>query len=103
MMYIGASKVVFRASYLHSLKEKRSLVAKMKTKAEKLNRISCAEVSNQDTHELIGLGFALVSNDKDLARRILEKMTEELLDDFDVVLVHESLTVNPYEEEEYDF
>ena len=103
MMYIGASKVLFRANYLHSLKEKRSLVAKMKTKVRKLNQISCAEVSDQDTHELIGLGFALVSNDKDLARRILEKNIDELLDDFDVVLVHESLTVYPYEEEHYDF
>ena len=44
----------------------------MKTRAKKIHQVSCAEVSDQDTHELIGLGFALVSSDKDLARRILE-------------------------------
>lgn len=103
MMYIGASKVLFRASYIRSLKEKRSLVSKMKTRAKKIHQVSCAEVSDQDTHELIGLGFALVSSDKDLARRILERITDELLDDFDVIIVHELMSVDVFEEEEYEF
>lgn len=99
MMYIGGSKLVFRAEYLHSLKEKRSLVSKMKTRVKRSHQVSYAEVSNQDTHQLIGLGFSVVSNDQDLARKILNQIANELLDDFDVTLVQESYSINPYEEE----
>ncbi len=99
MMYIGGSKLVFRADYLHSLKEKRSLVSKMKARVKRTHQVSYAEVSNQDTHHLIGLGFSVVTNDYDLAGKILQQIADELLDDFDVTLVQESYNIDPYEED----
>ncbi len=99
MMYIGGSKLVFRADYLHSLKEKRSLVNKMKARVKRTHQVSYAEVSNQDTHHLIGLGFSVVTNDVDLAHKILEQIADVLLDDFDVILAEESYTVEPFKED----
>ncbi len=103
MMYIGVSKLVFRADYLHSLKKKRSLVSSMKSRVKRTHQVSYAEVSDQDTHDIISLGFSVVTNDKDLARRILEQIADLLLDDFDVTLVRESLSVDSYEEDFNEF
>ncbi|WP_027625023.1 DUF503 domain-containing protein [Clostridium lundense] len=62
-MIIGTAKVYLRASWVHSLKEKRMIVQSITTKVRNKFNVSIAEIEDQDIHQSIVLGIAYVSND----------------------------------------
>ena len=65
-----------RASWVHSLKEKRMIVLSICKRLRNKFYVSVAEVEHQDTHQIIGIGITAVGTSKD----ILFSMKEEILD-----------------------
>ena len=65
-----------RASWVHSLKEKRMIVLSICKRLRNKFNVSVAEVEHQDTHQIIGIGITAVGTSKD----ILISMKEEILD-----------------------
>ncbi|SFC13317.1 DUF503 domain-containing protein [Clostridium uliginosum] len=61
-MKILLIKVTLRASWVHSLKEKRMVVKSIIQKLKNKFNISVGEVDNQDIHQTIVIGIAGVCN-----------------------------------------
>lgn len=57
-MKIFMMKIKLRASWVHSLKEKRMIVRSISQKLKNTFNISVAEVEEQDIHQLIVIGIA---------------------------------------------
>ena len=56
--------MVLLASHSHSLKEKRSVVRRIKDRTRARFDVSMAEVGGQDTWQRIVLGFSIVGSDR---------------------------------------
>ncbi len=61
-MIIGSVTVKLYAPWVHSLKEKRTLVKSVIAKIQNKFNVSIAEVSEQDRHQTIILGIACVAD-----------------------------------------
>jgi uncharacterized protein YlxP (DUF503 family) len=59
-MNILFMKVTLRASWVHSLKEKRMVVKSILQKLKNKFNISVSEVENQDNHNIIVIGIAAI-------------------------------------------
>lgn len=59
-MKILLMKITLRASWVHSLKEKRMVVKSIVQKLKNKFNISVAEVAEQDIHQIIVIGIAAV-------------------------------------------
>jgi len=57
-MKIFMMKIVLRASWVHSLKEKRMIVRSITQKLKNTFNISVAEVEEQDIHQVIVIGIS---------------------------------------------
>ena len=73
-MIIGTGKIKIYVPWVHSLKEKRSIVKSICAKARNKFNISVAEVEMQDTHQWIVVGFACVVNDSRVADSIIDNV-----------------------------
>lgn len=73
-MYVG---VLFMRLYLHgvhSLKEKRSVITKIKERTRSRFNVAVAEVDHLDTWQSSGLGFTVVSNEGAKANSALDQI-----------------------------
>jgi uncharacterized protein YlxP (DUF503 family) len=59
-MKILLLKITLRASWVHSLKEKRMVVKSIIQKLKNKFNVSVAEVAEQDIHQIIVIGIAAV-------------------------------------------
>lgn len=57
-MKILFMKITLRASWVHSLKEKRMIVKSITQKLKNKFNISVSEIAEQDTHKIIIIGIA---------------------------------------------
>lgn len=71
-MLIGAVKIKIHANWVHSLKEKRMVVKSLCNKVQNKFNVSIAEVEDQDLHQSIVLGFALVAGNHAQADSIMD-------------------------------
>ncbi|QTE72235.1 DUF503 domain-containing protein [Clostridiales bacterium FE2011] len=55
-MKIAAMTFRLRASWVHSLKEKRMIVNSLTAKLQNRFHVSAAEIDEQDTHQIIVIG-----------------------------------------------
>lgn len=63
-MRIATMVFRLRASWVHSLKEKRMVVKSLVAKLQNRFHVSAAEIEEQDTHQLIVIGVAsIIPND----------------------------------------
>ena len=62
-----------RASWVHSLKEKRMIVKSLIAKLQNRYHVSAAEIDEQDVHQMIVIGIA--------ARILHNAMADSLMDD----------------------
>lgn len=69
-------KVTLRASWVHSLKEKRMVVRSIVQKLKNKFNISVAEVDEQDIHQTIVIGISAVCGDK----KQIDSTQEHLID-----------------------
>ena len=68
--------ITLRATWCHSLKEKRMIVKSIIAKLQNKFNISIREVENQDLHQLISIGIVKL----DLNRKDSDKSQEKIID-----------------------
>lgn len=61
-MVVGVLRVQLYAPWVHSLKEKRSVVQSLVKKTRLKFNISIAETENMDIHQTITLGISCITN-----------------------------------------
>ena len=64
-----------RASWVHSLKEKRMIVKSLIAKLQNRFHVSAAEVDEQDTHQIIVIGVAAIVPHNALADSLMEEIS----------------------------
>jgi uncharacterized protein YlxP (DUF503 family) len=74
-MTVGIARVTLFVAGSHSLKEKRSVVRRVKDLVQQKFNASIAEVGDNDVWQRAVLGLALVGND----RRFVESQLDEVL------------------------
>lgn len=74
-MKILVIKVDLRASYAHSLKEKRMIIKSITAKLKNKFNISIREVENQDIHQIISIGIVKI----DLNTRDCDQTKEKII------------------------
>ena len=74
-MKILVIKVDLRASYAHSLKEKRMIIKSITAKLKNKFNISIREVENQDVHQIISIGMVKL----DLNSRDCDQTKEKII------------------------
>jgi uncharacterized protein YlxP (DUF503 family) len=72
-MIVGVCKLSLFLPGCQSLKDKRSILRRMKDRFFARFKISLAEVDELDLWQRSGLGFAIVGNDKRLIESIMDK------------------------------
>lgn len=94
MIYVAAARMNFRVSYVHSLKEKRSIVNSIKAKVKNRFNVSVIEAEDLDNHKSIVLGLSAVSSSKDIAAETIRKVADFILGNFDVELIQEETYID---------
>lgn len=94
MIYVAAARMNFRVSYVHSLKEKRSIVNSIKAKVKNRFNVSVIEAEELDNHKSIVLGLSAVSSSKDIAAETIKKVADFLLNNFDIELIQEETYID---------
>jgi len=75
-MIIAAAQIKLYAPWVHSLKEKRMIVKSIIAKTRNKFNVSIAEVDEQDMHQTIVLGVAVVSDTVRFAESVADKVVE---------------------------
>ncbi|MDU2672206.1 MAG: DUF503 domain-containing protein [Clostridium sp.] len=65
-MKILVLKIKLRASWVHSLKEKRMILLSISKRLRNKYNVSVGEVGEQDTHKIIEIGISQVASSKDV-------------------------------------
>ena len=74
-MRIAVVTFRLRASWVHSLKEKRMIVKSLIAKLQNRFHVSAAEVDEQDTHQIIVIGVAAIVPHNALADSLMEEIS----------------------------
>ncbi len=69
-------KIKLRASWVHSLKEKRMIVKSIMAKTKNKFNVSVSEIEDQDIHQSIVIGICGIAPDSKIADSMIEKITE---------------------------
>ena len=64
-----------RASWIHSLKEKRMIVKSLVAKLQNKFHVSAAEIDEQDTHQIAVIGVAAIVPHNAAADSLMEKIS----------------------------
>jgi hypothetical protein len=75
-MFVGVCRLVLSASHSHSLKERRSVVRRVKDRVRARFDVTMAEVGGQDTWQRIVLGFAVVGSDSRWVAATVRKVVD---------------------------
>ena len=88
-MFIGIARfTLFLTEQPHSLKEKRSIVSKVRETLKNRLQVSAAEVGLQDVWQRAAIGVACVSSDKKVAEKMLDGV-RQLIESFPQVEITE--------------
>jgi len=79
-MVIGVCKIVLRIPDSQSLKSKRNIVRKVKDRVKHRFNVSVAEVDDQDLWQITSIGFATVSNDRNIVQSTLDQVVNMVED-----------------------
>jgi uncharacterized protein YlxP (DUF503 family) len=74
------------AEWVHSLKEKRTVVKSIVERVKNRFNVSIAEVEDQDIHQSIVIGYACVTNSTRLADEIINKVLKYIENGTDAVM-----------------
>jgi len=67
MMFVGVSRFALLVAHSHSLKEKRSVVRKLRDRVRERFQIHLVEVGGQDTWQRAELAFSVLTSSRDAA------------------------------------
>ena len=76
-MIVGLLSIELHLAGAQSLKEKRSVLRRLKDRFAKLN-VGVAEVGHQDLRQRARLGVVTVGSDRNVAERTLERVVSEI-------------------------
>ncbi len=74
-MHIMAMTFRLYAPWVHSLKEKRSIIKSLVTRLQNRFHVSAAEIGEQDTHQIIVIGVAAIVPHAALADSLMEEIS----------------------------
>ena len=77
-MFYTAARLEFLIPHCHSLKEKRSVVNRLKTRLQNRFHVSIAEVDHQDLWQRSAVGLALVVSGPQAGNNAIEAIRREV-------------------------
>ena len=77
------------APWVHSLKEKRSIVKSLIAKLQNRYHISAAEIDEQDTHHMIVIGLAAIVPHNAMADSLMEDISLFVEENTDAEIIDE--------------
>ncbi|WP_300260517.1 DUF503 domain-containing protein [Clostridium sp.] len=80
-------KVTLRASWVHSLKEKRMVVKSIVQKLKNKFNVSVGEVGKQDIHQIIVIGISAVCGDQKQVDSTLENLIDFVEENTDAEII----------------
>ncbi|MFO1520108.1 MAG: DUF503 domain-containing protein [bacterium] len=95
-MIVGICKLRLDLPHLHSLKEKRQLLQRIKQKGMDRFKILIAEVEDQDLWQSAVLGLALVAGDENFVRDRIQKILSFIEESEGLRIGDESIEVFHY-------
>ena len=78
-MVVGVLRVEIHLPYVHSLKEKRSVVRRILGRCRERFPISCSEVGKHDLWQRAELGFTAVFADAEPFSQLFERIENEII------------------------
>lgn len=92
-MIIATCTISIRASWVHSLKEKRMIVKSLCSKVRNKFNVSIAEIDMQDVHQSIVIGIAAIAGDSAHADSIIDNVINfiESITDAEIISVEKEL------------
>jgi uncharacterized protein YlxP (DUF503 family) len=95
-MKIIIMKVKLRASWVHSLKEKRMVVKSIVKKLQNKFNISVCEIENQDIHNLITIGIAAIALDSKVCDSTIDNIVNYIEDITDAEIINIDSNIEVY-------
>ena len=89
MMIIAAITFKLRASWVHSLKEKRMIVKSLIAKLQNKYHVSAAEIDEQDTHQMIVIGVAAIVPHNAMADSLMDDISRFVEENTEAEIVEE--------------
>ena len=92
-MIIATFTISIRASWVHSLKEKRMILKSLCSKVRNKFNVSIAEIDMQDVHQSIVIGIAAIAGDSAHADSIIDNVINfiESITDAEIISVEREL------------
>ena len=78
-----------RASWVHSLKEKRMIVKSLTAKLQNRFHVSAAETDEQDTHQIIVIGIAAIVPHNQLVDSLMDEISRFVEENCDTEILDE--------------
>lgn len=75
-MIIAAMTFRLHAPWVHSLKEKRMVVKSLIAQLQNKFHVSAAEIDEQDTHQIIVIGVAVIVPNNSLADSLMDEISQ---------------------------
>ena len=88
-MKIAAMTFRLRASWVHSLKEKRMIVKSLVAKLQNKFHVSAAEVDEQDVHQIIVIGVAGIVPHNAMADSMMDEISKYLEENTEAEILDE--------------
>jgi uncharacterized protein YlxP (DUF503 family) len=88
-MRIAAMTFRLYAPWVHSLKEKRSIVKSLIAKLQNRYHVSAAEIDEQDTHHIIVIGVAAIVPHNAMADSLMEDISLFVEENTDAEIIDE--------------
>ncbi len=95
-MKILVMKIDLRASWVHSLKEKRMVVKSIVSKLQNKFNVSVAEVDNQDVHQRITIGVSGIFLDAKIGDSMIENIIDFIEENTDAEIINIENELNHY-------
>ena len=75
-MIIAAMTFQLNAPWVHSLKEKRMIVKSLVAQLQNKFHVSAAEIDEQDVHQIIVIGVAVIVPNNSLADSLMDEISQ---------------------------
>ena len=89
-MQIAAMTFRLHAPWVHSLKEKRMVVKSLVAKIQNRFHASVAEIDEQDTHQIIVIGVAVIVPNNALADHLMDEISSFIEANTDAEMLDET-------------
>ena len=92
-MNIAVMTFRLRASWVHSLKEKRMIVKSLIAKLQNRYHVSAAEIEDQDVHQMIVIGVAVIVPHNAMADSLMDDISMFVEENTDAEILDEERVI----------